>query len=792
MTTYSEDFSAYINYDACDVGGRTKPRSRLRTRGYTREDPILLASSELGGSKPWEDTIAPGGTTMFIQSPSGSIFRSSGSLEQPSEANSQSTLLSINGSAGPSYSPTAFGHYLLPQDARSAQSKHHRGAASQPTSPVFLKSNSSGNWDSVPSVESPAYWVTDFGHQLTLNPSPASSTCSSASSLYGTRQTPSPASSAASSSSSIAWSNNGSRVRIKSQRRHCSDRDPYERNTALRMPSLTTTIDDSSPIFQWLPSSSWYAALSGHDNSTSSYYMSTSTFSNSSNANVTFTFAGHSIQVYGRKTEKHGFYQVQIDDKVYPQIDGSGSPQGLRQLLFSEDGLGEGVHSVIMKNLDDTKLLAIDYVTWQSYIGKPDSKDELTVKTVQDTNPDIKYQGSWRTNPSNLGTFFGGTGHVSTEAGSSLQYSFTGGAIALFGPSGPRGASYSVQLDNEAPQNFSFYSPQDIPQSTLYFRGGLSTGKRTLKVTYTGSASDENGNLAIDYMNVFTTNTIESLASNRLSPSAIAAITVGTFAFILLFLLSLYYCLRQEKGWNDSEGIGRLFNLGWWNRMTKGKKMTPRGFDLDEGGDYGAAGVSEREGEYLISSLGSPGVSEAIRLGEVRNEVGVGMGMGNLSVHLNAFSDTSRSPSHLTGNIRHHMQQSSLSGLSVLNQPLVRTRSSVDVESSSVASNGNGSEGTQEQSEFSVPLPEYSASQGTLVPSATMIVSLLVVALFEAADRSPHAVSNIVSPSQSAIERDPSSRGHESKAASNSLNYAVTVIKHSLRIGAFIPPSVDI
>lgn len=150
---------------------------------------------------------------MFIQSPSGSIFRSSGSLEQPSEANSQSTLLSINGSAGPSYSPTAFGHYLLPQDARSAQSKHHRGAASQPTSPVFLKSNSSGNWDSVPSVESPAYWVTDFGHQLTLNPSPASSTCSSASSLYGTRQTPSPASSAASSSSSIAWSNNGSRVR---------------------------------------------------------------------------------------------------------------------------------------------------------------------------------------------------------------------------------------------------------------------------------------------------------------------------------------------------------------------------------------------------------------------------------------------------------------------------------------------------------------------------------------------------------------------------------------------------
>jgi hypothetical protein len=103
---------------------------------------------------------------------------------------------------------------------------------------------------------------------------------------------------------------------------------------------------------------------------------------------------------------------------------------------------------------------------------------------------------------------------VSAQSGSSIQYSFTGASVALFGPSDPQGASYSVQLDDEPPQNFSFHNLEYMPQSVLYFRGGLELGMRTLKVTLTSTASNGNadaGNmLAIDYMNVFTTPSIEA------------------------------------------------------------------------------------------------------------------------------------------------------------------------------------------------------------------------------------------------------------------------------------------
>ncbi|KAJ3563096.1 hypothetical protein NP233_g9162 [Leucocoprinus birnbaumii] len=490
------------------------------------------------------------------------------------------------------------------------------------------------------------------------------------------------------------------------------------------MPNLLTTIDDSSPIFQWSPSSSWYAANSTIDPEVSAYYQSTSTFTNSSNSYVTFTFAGHSIQVYGRKTEKHGLFQVQVDDTVNTSVDGSTLPLGVQQLLFSANGLSESSHVVTMTNLEDNKILAIDYVTWESCIGDPNSPDQLMIKTVRDTNPDIDYQGSWQTSPSNLGSFFGGTGHISTQPGSSLEYSFTGGAIALFGPTDPSGATYSVQLDDGLPQNLSFHSPQYIPQSVLYYAGNLRPGLRTLKVTYTGngSQSSESKGLALNYINIFTTLTIEASVPRRLSASAIAAITVGTAAFIFLCVISLMYCVRRDKR-SKGKGHARALSSEWssrfsfsgrnildgMNRMTKRKTVAIEKFDLD-GGEYAAVGASDREGEYLLPNYGPPGSSEA------RNEGG---GPARTSSHLSSVSESSKPISHLTGDT-HTKQKSSLSSISIMNHPFVRSRSSTEIELGSMNSNGSF-RGTPRQNEFSPSLAESSGPQGTLTPPITAI-----------------------------------------------------------------------
>lgn len=98
---------------------------------------------------------------------------------------------------------------------------------------------------------------------------------------------------------------------------------------------------------------------------------------------------------------------------------------------------------------------------------------------------------------------------MSRTPGSFMQYSFTGSAIAIYGPADPNGAPYSVQLDDEAPQNFSVISSTYIPQSLLYFRAGIEKGKRSIKVTHTGTRMDKV--LAIDYLNAFTTPSLDAV-----------------------------------------------------------------------------------------------------------------------------------------------------------------------------------------------------------------------------------------------------------------------------------------
>jgi hypothetical protein len=85
---------------------------------------------------------------------------------------------------------------------------------------------------------------------------------------------------------------------------------------------------------------------------------------NSSVANVTFAFAGHSIQIYGSKRENHGSYEVLLDGNVSETVNGSTSSSGgFQQVLFNANGLDDREHFVTVQNLEDGMYLDIDYVS---------------------------------------------------------------------------------------------------------------------------------------------------------------------------------------------------------------------------------------------------------------------------------------------------------------------------------------------------------------------------------------------------------------------------------------------
>lgn len=83
-------------------------------------------------------------------------------------------------------------------------------------------------------------------------------------------------------------------------------------------------------------------------------------------ANVSFTFYGTGVQIYGAKRSNHGNYQIKIDQTVYSPVSGNAADPGTFQTaLFSAPSLNLGYHTVTMTNLGSSpgsNFLDIDFV----------------------------------------------------------------------------------------------------------------------------------------------------------------------------------------------------------------------------------------------------------------------------------------------------------------------------------------------------------------------------------------------------------------------------------------------
>lgn len=80
-------------------------------------------------------------------------------------------------------------------------------------------------------------------------------------------------------------------------------------------------------------------------------------------ANVSFTFYGNGVQIFGSKRPNHGTYFIDIDSKQYPPVSGNATFPGTYQTsLFATVALNTGYHTVTMIN-NEAALLDIDFVS---------------------------------------------------------------------------------------------------------------------------------------------------------------------------------------------------------------------------------------------------------------------------------------------------------------------------------------------------------------------------------------------------------------------------------------------
>ncbi|KAF8160606.1 hypothetical protein B0H34DRAFT_806139 [Crassisporium funariophilum] len=325
------------------------------------------------------------------------------------------------------------------------------------------------------------------------------------------------------------------------------------------MPTLTTSIEDTSPVIAYSGSggSDWTSGTSKVDPDIEQYSQSSYMVTKNKGATVAFSFYGTGVQLFGAKRSTHGYYQITIDTLTYNQVNGqvpNDTNDVFQTQLFSTVALQNGYHTVKMASLG-TANLDLDCITWQTPIGLTD--ESLLVSTVQDTDSSFKYtpESSWNPSPYGIGMFSGGSGHSTTSAGAFVEYTFEGDSVAVYGPVGPNGAPYSVQLDGGASANYSSNKVLYRPQTMLFQASQLGGGKHTVKLrseAWNNSALT----LAVDYAEVFTTPSLQGGSGSTLSIGAIVGIVIGGF-LALIVTAGLYIIFRRLQG----SKTGRYFRL---------------------------------------------------------------------------------------------------------------------------------------------------------------------------------------------------------------------------------------
>lgn len=321
------------------------------------------------------------------------------------------------------------------------------------------------------------------------------------------------------------------------------------------MPQFNTTIEDFAPVISYSGSNDWRAGTSATDSSSDLYSDSSFTLSQADGATATFTYNGTSFTIFGSKRANHGFYQITVDGNAFPPDNGASPDPGQFQVpLFSSPALPQGLHTVTLTN-QGTSFVDIDFITWQSSVG--DDDEQLVVSTVQDTDPSFVYTPGnvWGTNPPNIGTYSGSSGHGTATPGAFMTYTFTGDAVYLYGPVGPGSSPYSVILDGESPVNHTANKQFYQPQVLLYSATNLGPGEHVVKVEY--QPSEPGQIFAIDYANVYTTASTPAAAnksSTGLSSAAVAGIVIALL-FVLFILAALLIFLRRRKGRKNKRSL---------------------------------------------------------------------------------------------------------------------------------------------------------------------------------------------------------------------------------------------
>src|SRR5881396_2641585 len=201
------------------------------------------------------------------------------------------------------------------------------------------------------------------------------------------------------------------------------------------------------------------------------------TLSTVTGAKASITFTGTGISWIGARGPQTGIARVTLDGVVSPLVDTYSSTEQIQAEGFTtKQGLADTSHTLTIEVTGDQNTLSTSPL-----IVVDGFEVRMSGTRHQDTDPAIAYGPNWIQDNRDK-AYSEGASAESHAVGAQATITFTGTGIRWIGARGPQCGIARISLDGVFVKDFDTYFQTEGPQSTDFFKDGLSARTHTLTI----------------------------------------------------------------------------------------------------------------------------------------------------------------------------------------------------------------------------------------------------------------------------------------------------------------------
>ncbi|EUC55767.1 transmembrane protein, putative [Rhizoctonia solani AG-3 Rhs1AP] len=303
------------------------------------------------------------------------------------------------------------------------------------------------------------------------------------------------------------------------------------------MPLHNVTIDDASALIAYYNPNGIPWKDSPSNDTLEGYWDSTYHSSNQSGAWSTFRFEGTAVYLFAATRWMHGRYDILMDNQQVYQGNGHTSTSIFNQLVFNATSLSPGWHNLTMLNTDPGLYIEVDYIVWTTVMSA--NLTERSGTPIPRTLGNMTYDASvWDENTLGSSPYM-----VTGTSGATVNITFQGNGIELYGRTGPQYGMFSARVDGYESHELNAYSG-GVHNTLLFRQDNFTDGQHTLVVTNRGNASL---GIASAIPILWSNGQDPPAASNRIHTGLIVGLALGLAIGLTMLVLLWVWFVRRDR-----------------------------------------------------------------------------------------------------------------------------------------------------------------------------------------------------------------------------------------------------